>query len=188
MYPTKTPRSKYVIAPDKSGQAGIIKAGGENHRPLPLYGAGILNTKAPNHIKAVWTNKVKFLKIGETRFKGYLRMRLINFLCIILILFVVLFNGCREGTGGTIDAKVDIDKCPVHETPLKEDSVRILYGLPSSTEEYRAAQRELFPYANTDYVGGCAVRPEWYAKVKCCSNCRQAKKEWEKIHGRRGIK
>jgi hypothetical protein len=111
-------------------------------------------------------------------------MRRIYSIGIVANLLCIVLSGC----GGLIDVRSDVDKCPVHKIPLKEDTVWIHYGFPVVTEEYMTAERELFPYANSYFLGGCVVRPEKRARVKYCTECRRAEKDWEKIHGRRGLK
>jgi hypothetical protein len=101
-------------------------------------------------------------------------------LVIIANLACIFVNGC-----GTVDARTDINKCPIHGEPLKEDTVWIHYGLPAFDEEYMKASSELFPYANHYYLGGCCVQSEKRALVKYCPKCRKAEKEWEKVHSKR---
>lgn len=93
----------------------------------------------------------------------------------------------KPSVGGVIDARVGIKKCHVHDRDLLEDKVSINYGYPLTTEEYSLASSELFPFANSYYLGGCIVKPELSARVMYCPDCRKAEKEWEKVHGNRGL-
>jgi hypothetical protein len=103
---------------------------------------------------------------------------------IVVKLLCIFLSGC----GGVIDVRSDIDKCPVHGTLLQEDTVGIRYGFPVLNEEYMKAERELFPYVNNSYLGGCIVKPEKRALVRYCTECRQAEKEWKKPHSRQVLK
>ena len=90
------------------------------------------------------------------------------------------------GLGGVIDVRGVTKKCHVHDRDLLEDKVSIHYGYPLTTEEYSLASSELFPFANSYYLGGCVRKPELSARVMYCPDCRLAEKEWERVHGYRG--
>jgi len=92
----------------------------------------------------------------------------------------------KPSIGGVIDARGVIEKCHVHDRDQLEDKVSIKYGYPVTTEEYSLASSELFPFANSYYLGGCVFKPELSARVMYCPDCRKAEKEWESVHGHRG--
>jgi hypothetical protein len=71
--------------------------------------------------------------------------------------------------------------CEVHGQLLEEDEVPLRYGLFRFTEEYRKAQKELFPNANSFKLAGCRIDEANNKKTtitKYCSVCRQNEKEW----------
>lgn len=72
-------------------------------------------------------------------------------------------------------------QCEVHDRPLAEGVVPILYGygllvLPSGESGPRQAQ---FPHAASSYGAGCVVGEEREARVRYCPACREAKRAWE---------
>src|SRR5690242_12709809 len=90
-------------------------------------------------------------------------------------LLLVLLGGCvTDATRGSPLA------CPVHGTPLKPDTVRVVYGLPGeiAIQPFRVARATRFPYANNVVLGGCNVgRAELY-RVMYCRDCRVARAEF----------
>jgi hypothetical protein len=73
-------------------------------------------------------------------------------------------------------------ECPVHGTPLREDVVRIRYGLPAefALPEWREAHRNRFPYAQSHVWGGCMI---WRGQPKrahtmYCPTCRTEQATW----------
>ncbi len=70
-------------------------------------------------------------------------------------------------------------KCPLHDKALEEGIVPILYGIPDFTEDYWKAKRNEFPFANSQYLGGCYFQKPMLARVIYCPQCRKAEKEWK---------
>lgn len=74
--------------------------------------------------------------------------------------------------------------CPVHGSPLKDDTVRIVYGLIEHRNGIHNAQRDKFPWANDLIEGGCVVSTESpkFGPVRYCPACREAKLLWRSEH------
>jgi hypothetical protein len=79
--------------------------------------------------------------------------------------------------------RAGVDKCILHGNVLREDKVKIAYGL---FDYDRESERKLFPNSRTVAYGGCVVpwdtvadepRPK-YAKVLYCQQCRKVEREW----------
>lgn len=74
--------------------------------------------------------------------------------------------------------------CVLHNVPLKEAAVPIVYGEPSFRPGYFEAQQENFPFARTRVLGGCVV--SWNSPneqdVLYCTDCRAARNEWIAEH------
>jgi hypothetical protein len=106
---------------------------------------------------------------------------------------IVMLGCCAAGCARTPADRADLRRapqpltdgypaaCPVHGTPLREDVVRIVYGLIGDplpgTSEARASQ---FPYASPFEWGGCCVwkgQPR-RARVMYCPDCRAAQDRW----------
>jgi len=72
--------------------------------------------------------------------------------------------------------------CTVHETRLRKDTVRILYGLPGEfvVQEWREARETQFPFAYTWGWGGCSFSNDSpkRVRVKFCPDCRTRRAEW----------
>jgi len=90
------------------------------------------------------------------------------------ILVLILTGGC------VADRRGDQNTCPVHESALQEDTVRILYGLVLRDPDYWAAMKARFPLSNREYLGGCMIGccSASSAQVRFCARCRQAEAEW----------
>jgi hypothetical protein len=76
--------------------------------------------------------------------------------------------------------------CRVHGGTLIEGEAEILYGYPSTSSHYFAAERRLFPWASTYRAGGCAFdssRPET-VPTKCCAACRSVERAWKRLNRR----
>jgi hypothetical protein len=73
-------------------------------------------------------------------------------------------------------------KCTVHDQWMAVDEVPIIYGLPSSRENYWKAAQALFPNAYNYLGGGCVTTPASprSAKTLYCPQCRSAEKAWLK--------
>ncbi len=73
-------------------------------------------------------------------------------------------------------------RCELHETVLKAMKVRVIYGSPLQTDDFKAlveARSKLFPNARSHVLGGCtlgSIGPDYEALV--CSECRKAEKKW----------
>jgi hypothetical protein len=84
-----------------------------------------------------------------------------------------------------LDATTPGEVCEVHSTPLAEDTVPIVYGLPPRlTQEQRDRIIASFPHARTYYGGGCVVGSKTKARVSYCPECREAQAKWEADHPR----
>ncbi len=74
-------------------------------------------------------------------------------------------------------------RCEVHGTVLKSMKVRVVYGLPLQTDDFKTlveARAELFPNARSRVLGGCTlggIGPDYEALF--CSECRKAEKKWK---------
>lgn len=77
----------------------------------------------------------------------------------------------------TYDTRVE---CPVHNAGLVEEEVPIVYGFVVLDDKEAAAERALFPYAHESVYAGCRRSSDspGRARVKACSGCRRAKREW----------
>jgi hypothetical protein len=84
-----------------------------------------------------------------------------------------------------LDATTPGEVCEVHGTPLVEDIVPIVYGLPARlTPAEGDFVHANFPCARTDCGGGCVVGSKTKARVSYCPDCRRARAEWEASHGK----
>ena len=71
--------------------------------------------------------------------------------------------------------------CKLHGTKLKKEKVPIHYGMPLYDEAW-AVQEQLFPYAKSYFLGGCAVdfdNPS-FRNAFVCEECREAEALWRK--------
>lgn len=77
-------------------------------------------------------------------------------------------------------------RCRLHGTLLREDKIRITYGVPPPEREqgYDEAQERFFPNACTLYYGGDVHdnNPPAYHEVWYCPVCRQAERRWLQDH------
>jgi len=79
----------------------------------------------------------------------------------------------------TVDRRGDATRCPLHGEQLREDRVKIRYGLPSA----RAIEgRKRFPFAKMTVVEGCIMfgNEPTHAWVLYCEQCRSEWYIWEK--------
>ena len=76
--------------------------------------------------------------------------------------------------------------CSVHQEKLKQDNVRIRYGLPVYDKGYWEARRKFFPHSNMYVEGGCVIMEDSpkTAKVDYCPKCRVAEAEWTKARAK----
>jgi hypothetical protein len=123
-----------------------------------------------------------------------LKLEMRTYITTILVIMPVLslfiaFNELRSELGKAnryflvvgplLDARKDERICPVHALPLQEDTVPIVYGLIIPPKSEMNARRDRFPYANSEYLGGCVARDPRRARVLFCPECRKAEKEWK---------
>ena len=86
--------------------------------------------------------------------------------------------GCR-----TLDFRGQRTFCSVHEISLKEDTVRVVYGLPLPIDyDYAVAEKKQFPHAEQFAIAGCIRRSVRRARVRYCPECREARAEYL-VHG-----
>jgi hypothetical protein len=73
--------------------------------------------------------------------------------------------------------------CEIHNTPLEEIEVPVLYGLPAP-DQASEVKEDLFPNAHSYALGGCMFPddPEPPYRRQVCLECRKAEKEWREIH------
>lgn len=100
---------------------------------------------------------------------------------------VVVFSGlavslATSSCAPILDVRGEETICPVHDEPLQEDVVRIVYGYLLYKEGYGVARSQEFPYANSFFEGGCVIQPEQWAKVLFCPMCREVEDAWHKTH------
>lgn len=103
-------------------------------------------------------------------------MKTCSFLCIIAIALVM---ACDSNSGFDRDLTQPGAVCKVHNIPLQNGVVPIEYGLTRFTEEDLEAESNLFPHANSTYLGGCVVRDAKRARVSFCPECRKAEAVWK---------
>jgi hypothetical protein len=111
--------------------------------------------------------------------KQFLLKRMVLMVLLLLIGSPIsTLSGC--GIFKTRDMTGTTTVCPVHDQPLREESIRISYGTPFYWEECEAARRELFPFANSDVCGGCISTESspWWARVRYCQVCREVQNTW----------
>ncbi|GEM_PF-3969480 len=72
------------------------------------------------------------------------------------------------------DARGDVRECEVHKVRLKCGLVRIGYGYPIESNEYRAIEQRYFPHHQQVHHGGCVSGWARWALVRFCPECRQA--------------
>jgi hypothetical protein len=74
----------------------------------------------------------------------------------------------------------DDDRCPLHDLPLVEGSVPVVYGFIGTSPEYGPAWRTRFRYSWSCVAGGCSVaagRPSTRT-VLYCPRCREEERRW----------
>lgn len=121
----------------------------------------------------------------------FVRLSVVALLGVVL-LAVALLLVPRLGKSGqpeaTFDEGAPLDvrnrypaQCPVHATPLADDTVPVSYGLPDFAPVFAGdsygRQMDLFPYAEVKYANGCVISDDspWRAQVRYCSDCRDAR-------------
>jgi hypothetical protein len=72
--------------------------------------------------------------------------------------------------------------CKVHGEMLRQDKVKIIYGLVEFQKGYSEAEKKYFPNSRSDILGGCVLGTEEWATVWYCPKCRSAENEWQKKH------
>jgi hypothetical protein len=82
-----------------------------------------------------------------------------------------------------IDLRERAGVCPLHERPLVEGIVPVVYGLPprwtkQDVESHEATCPRARPYIN----GGCVVGSATTARVRYCPECRKAFPAWQAAH------
>jgi hypothetical protein len=90
--------------------------------------------------------------------------------------------GC--GALKTVDCRTSATVCEIHSEPLREDTIKIMYGTPFFWKEYEQAKVDLFPLANYSTNGGCisSNQSPGRARVKYCPECRKAQGLWLDQH------
>ena len=101
------------------------------------------------------------------------------------VILLVLISGCAvRPSYGTYP-----DNCPVHGTPLREETARIVYGTPIEVvdADFARQKQKSFPYSDTYAWGGCVdttavLRQPSRGIIHYCPQCRveyaKAIKEW----------
>src|SRR5438094_6798248 len=74
-------------------------------------------------------------------------------------------------------------RCPLHNVPLKETTVSIVYGYLMRELVEQLVRPIFFPYANTTVGGGCIPGPETEAQVFYCDVCCEAQRQWGRVEG-----
>lgn len=87
-----------------------------------------------------------------------------------------------------LEAKI----CKIHNESLKQDRLRIVYGLVSFERLLVAcheAGERYFPNANSYYFAGCAAsnNAPKYADVLYCEKCRKAERKCQLIEARKSL-
>jgi hypothetical protein len=75
--------------------------------------------------------------------------------------------------------------CEVHNIPLQEGTVPIVYGLMRPTHDETEAKRNEFPHSNSFYNPGCVVKEPKRARVSFCPECRKAEALWKEAKERK---
>src|SRR5215831_1246788 len=75
--------------------------------------------------------------------------------------------------------------CEVHNIPLQEGTVPIIYGLMRPTKEDMEAERKNFPHSNSFYNPGCVENDPKWARVSFCPECRKAEALWKEAQKRK---
>ena len=79
--------------------------------------------------------------------------------------------------------------CPVHQEQLKQEPVKIVYGLRGPLEKgYVEASHKLFPYSNKNVSGGCVLNRDSpkFQTVDYCPKCRRAETRWRSARMQEG--
>jgi hypothetical protein len=84
--------------------------------------------------------------------------------------------------GCVADVRGPETDCPRHGVRLHAETLAIVYGLADPDfPRIEAAARD-FPFEGRELMGGCIVSPcspRW-ARVRVCSRCRAAAREWDR--------
>ena len=68
--------------------------------------------------------------------------------------------------------------CYVHEQPLEWRETHAVVGLPQHTDDYLAAEPELFPHSHEVEFSANQARKGGSGRVLSCSGCIAARREW----------
>ena len=102
------------------------------------------------------------------------------------VLAGMLLTGCTEAT---LDFRGPIRPCAVHDQVLREGKVPIVYGMYNPDPDYHRVLGRLFPNTNSNIHRGRAARSEKRAKIRYCTDCRKAEKDWLKaVPGRKATR
>src|SRR4030042_1112885 len=77
---------------------------------------------------------------------------------------------------------IGITHCQLHNEPLLEGFVPIIYGLPVFDPEFWDVKQSNFPNSYSSWGGGCIVEELKYALVRYCPKCREAEEAWKRGH------
>jgi hypothetical protein len=70
--------------------------------------------------------------------------------------------------------------CELHKTAMTQQTVPIIYGMPTWEGADPATRLRLFPHAEAKVFGGCVVMADKTRALYICSDCQRAETAWKK--------